>query len=456
MKLQTKLILATASIITAVSVAIGGVAVGAIQNSEINRIDSLLSTAVETIQTDGEDPLTAALFAAGQSDIGLTVALVDINGELVTLAESLAQLETVPAASALAESQSEAVSVTYADANSETGEYRLRTIALPDNEFLLLATSLTAINEARTANLQLLLWFVLNSIWIGAGLIALFIRRDMKKVSNLIHLATEIADGAKNIKLPDAAGSNAEIDELTRALSHMVDALQHSLWVERDTQQAMQNFLGDASHELRTPLTVVKGYVELLSTQNMDEEQRARAFDRVNSEVVRMEALINDLLLLAELGESKPIGAGAIDLSGLVLAAVQDLKVLQPERSVRTSVEVGVSMHGTAELIQQLISNLFANLRRHTPADTRVTVSLSKTDHQATLTIDDAGPGLPAESYARGINHFQRFDASRSRESGGSGLGMSIMAAVVRQHGGTIELNPSPLGGLQTVINLPL
>jgi signal transduction histidine kinase len=218
----------------------------------------------------------------------------------------------------------------------------------------------------------------------------------------------------------------------------------------------MQNFLGDASHELRTPLTVVKGYVELLSTQNMDEEQRARAFDRVNSEVVRMEALINDLLLLAELGESKPVGVGAIDLSGLVLAAVQDLKVLQPERSVRTSVEVGVSMHGTAELIQQLISNLFANLRRHTPADTRVTVSLSKTDHQATLTIDDAGPGLPAESYARGINHFQRFDASRSRESGGSGLGMSIMAAVVRQHGGTIELNPSPLGGLQTVINLPL
>jgi two-component system OmpR family sensor kinase len=450
LKLQTKLILATASIITAVSVSIGGASVIAIQNSETNRIDSLLSAAVETIQTDGEDPLTAALFAAGQSDIGLTVALVDINGELVVLAESLAEIESVPSAEVLAESQAKAIS------SDEGGEYRLRTIALPDNEFLVLATSLTAINEARAANLQLLFWFVLNSIWIGAGLIALFIRRDMKKVSNLIHLATEIAEGAKHIKLPNEAGSNAEIDELTRALGHMVDALQHSLWVERDTQQAMQNFLGDASHELRTPLTVVKGYVELLSTENMDEEQRARAFDRVNSEVVRMEALINDLLLLAELGESKPVGAGSVNLSDLVLAAVDDLKVLQPERSVRTSVEVGVSLHGTAELIQQLVSNLFANLRRHTPADTRVSVSLSRAGNLATLTIDDAGPGLPAESYARGINHFQRFDASRSRESGGSGLGMSIMAAVVRQHGGTIELNPSPLGGLQTVINLPL
>ncbi len=450
MKLQTKLTLATASIITAVSVSIGGASVLAIQNSETNRIDSLLSAAVETIQTEGEDPLTAALFAAGQSDIGLTVALVDINGELVVLAESLANVESVPSAEVLAESQAQAISI------DEGGEYRLRTIALPDNEFLVLATSLTAINEARAANLQLLLWFVLGSIILGAGLIALFIRRDMKKVSNLIHLATEIADGAKHIKLPDAAGSNAEIDELTSALGHMVDALQHSLWVERDTQQAMQNFLGDASHELRTPLTVVKGYVELLSTQNMDEEQRARAFDRVNSEVVRMEALINDLLLLAELGESKPIGTGSVNVSDLVLAAVQDLKVLQPQRSVRTSVEVGVLMHGTAELIQQLVSNLFANLRRHTPADTRVSISLSKTGNQATLTIDDAGPGLPAESYARGINHFQRFDASRSRESGGSGLGMSIMAAVVRQHSGTIELNPSPLGGLQTVINLPL
>ena len=450
MKLQTKLILATASIITAVSVSIGGVSVLAIQNSEINRIDSLLDTAVATIQTEGEDPLTAALFAAGQSDIGLTVALVDINGELVTLAESLANIQSVPAANVLAESQTKAISVT------EDGEYRLRTIALPDNEYLVLATSLTAINEARAANLQLLLWFVLGSILIGASLIALFIRRDMKKVSNLIHLATEIADGAKHIKLPDAAGSNAEIDELTSALGHMVEALQHAVWVERDTQQAMQNFLGDASHELRTPLTVVKGYVELLSTQNMDEEQRARAFSRVNSEVIRMETLINDLLLLAELGESKPVGAGSVDLSDLVLAAVQDLKTLQPERSVATSVEVGILLQGTPELIQQLVSNLFANLRRHTPADTRVSVSLSRTGNMATLTIDDAGPGLPAESYARGINHFQRFDASRSRESGGSGLGMSIMAAVVRQHSGTIELNPSPLGGLQTVINLPL
>jgi signal transduction histidine kinase len=455
LKLQTKLIFATASIITAVSVSIGGVAVGAIQNSEINRIDSLLASAIDTIETAGEDPLTAALFAAGQSDIGLTVALLDINGELVTLADSLAQLETVPASSALAESQGKAVSVSHSATDSESGEYRLRTIALPDNEFLLLATSLTAINEARMANLQLLIWFVIGSILVGAGLIALFIRRDMKKVSNLIHLATEIADGAKNVKLP-AAGSNAEIDELTRALGHMVDTLQHSLWVERDTQQAMQTFLGDASHELRTPLTVIKGYVELLSTQTMDEEQHIRAFERVNSEVVRMEALINDLLLLAELGESKPAGTSSIDLSSLILAAVQDLKALQPERSVRTSVEVGIEMHGTADLIAQLVANVFANLRRHTPADARVSVSLSKTANQATLTIDDAGPGLPAETYARGISHFQRFDLSRSRESGGSGLGMSIMAAVVRQHGGTIELNPSPLGGLQTVINLPL
>ena len=454
MKLQTKLILATASIITAVSVSIGGASVLAIQNSEINRIDSLLSAAVDTITSNSEDPLTAALFAAGQSDIGLTVALVDINGQLVTLADSLAQVEAVPTAKVLADSEAQALSV-GGSAASEGAQYRLRTIALPDNEYLLLATSLTAINQARAANLQLLLWFVIGSILVGAGLIAVFIRRDMKKVSNLIHLATKIADGAKNIKLP-AAGSNAEIDELTRALGHMVDALQHSLWVERDTQQAMQTFLGDASHELRTPLTVIKGYNEMLATQNMDEAQRTRAFERVNSEVIRMESLINDLLLLAELGESKPAGAGSIDLSTLILAAVEDLKALQPERSVRSSVEVGTVVHGTPELIQQLVANLFANLRRHTSADAKVTISLSKTANQATLTIDDAGPGLPAESYARGISHFQRFDSSRSRESGGSGLGMSIMAAVVRQHGGTIELNPSPLGGLQTVINLPL
>jgi signal transduction histidine kinase len=196
----------------------------------------------------------------------------------------------------------------------------------------------------------------------------------------------------------------------------------------------------------------------------MTADQKKRAFERVNAEVVRMQGLINDLLMLAELGESKPVESGTVDISSMVSAAVEDLKVLQPKRKVIAAIDQGLVIAGSNEYLSQLVANLFGNIRRHTPDDARVSVSLSGADGGPAsdgsqtgviLTVDDGGPGLPAESYARGISAFQRFDDSRSRESGGSGLGMSIMAGIVRQHGGRIDLNQSPLGGLQTVIFLP-
>ena len=177
--------------------------------------------------------------------------------------------------------------------------------------------------------------------------------------------------------------------------------------------------------------------------------------------LTRMQGLINDLLMLAELGEAKPVETGMVNLSTLVQAAVDDLKALQPKRKVSASIDANLNIAGSAEYLAQLVANLFGNLRRHTPDDAKVTVSLSTVEATANtpagieLTVDDGGPGLPAESYSRGISAFQRFDDSRSRESGGSGLGMSIMAGIVRQHGGRIELNQSPLGGLQTVIFMP-
>jgi signal transduction histidine kinase len=310
--------------------------------------------------------------------------------------------------------------------------YRMRAVELASGDEVLLATSLDEVIANRDSNLQRLVWFILGVTAISMGLVAVVIRRDMRKVSRLVEAAGQIADGKADVSLSvSGPNRNAEIDELSRALERMVASLQHAVWVERDTQQAMQNFLGDASHELRTPLTVIKGYVEMLSTPSakMTAEQKKRAFERVNAEVVRMQGLINDLLMLAELGESKPVESG-----------------------------------GSNEYLSQLVANLFGNIRRHTPDDARVSVSLSSADGGPSsdgsqtgviLTVDDGGPGLPAESYARGISAFQRFDDSRSRESGGSGLGMSIMAGIVRQHGGRIDLNQSPLGGLQTVIFLP-
>ncbi|MFM2351730.1 MAG: hypothetical protein RL096_211 [Actinomycetota bacterium] len=476
MKLQNKLIALTATILIGTSVAIGGAAIFSVQNAEMDRIDGQLGVAVRAVQGDALDPLATALLAADQSEIGLTVALRDFNGNLVVLAESQAVLTDLPSETSIAAAEKRAVtvdSVSTTDGTLATA-YRMRAVELANGDEVLLATSLDEVIANRDSNLQRLVWFILGVTAISMGLVAVVIRRDMRKVSRLVEAAGQIADGKADVSLsvsgpsrPEGAkAGNAEIDELSRALERMVASLQHAVWVERDTQQAMQNFLGDASHELRTPLTVIKGYVEMLSTPSnkMTADQKKRAFERVNSEVLRMQALINDLLMLAELGESKPVESGTVDISSMVSAAVEDLKVLQPKRKVIAAIDQNLVIAGSNEYLSQLVANLFGNIRRHTPDDARVSVSLSRADGGSAsdgsqtgviLTVDDGGPGLPAESYARGISAFQRFDDSRSRESGGSGLGMSIMAGIVRQHGGRIDLNQSPLGGLQTVIFLP-
>ena len=113
-------------------------------------------------------------------------------------------------------------------------------------------------------------------------------------------------------------------------------------------------------------------------------------------------------------------------------------------------------IRGSVRLIGQLFANLIGNINRHTPANAQVRVKLSQSDDVVTIQFDDAGPGLPDEAYANQAHHFQRFDKARSRKSGGFGLGMSIMRAVVNQHGGTFVLSPSDLGGLKTAITLPV
>jgi signal transduction histidine kinase len=472
MRLQTRLSIATASIISLVSVAIGGFAVSTSFDSDVARVDDALSVAANQVKNTTGDPVGSALLAADESAISLTVDFLTLNGDLLALNPGNVEIAKQPSKPMLTSALHHSVTINA----GATDIYRLRTVALPDDEYVILATSLSAQIESRDANIRLLLWFVFGSVLFGAVAIALFIRRDVRKISRLVDAAALIAAGESSVALP-AGNGESEVDRLARALGNMVDSLQHAIEVERATQQNMQTFLGDASHELRTPLTVIKGYVELLQ-KNPDagEEQTTRAYERMLSEANRMDALIKDLLLLAELGETKTdtkimSELSVIDLSALVSTAVDDLRILQPTRPVAVSIEPNIEILGARDLIMQVLANLTSNIRRHTLATDSLRVSLRVAgDHAefdggdwkavspqyALLTFDDSGRGLPEEFYAAGISHFQRFDNSRSRESGGSGLGMSILAAIVRKHGGEVKLEKSDLGGLRTEIRLPL
>jgi signal transduction histidine kinase len=387
-------LVASGIITTALSLLIGGFATISVKNSQIAVIDSQLNTIAESVRQNSAAPVSAALDSAAEQDFNVTIALVSASGELTIINESQLNLSDPPTESVIINSLQKAVTVDVQEG------YRLVSLNISGGDRLLIADSLKATNENFVENQKRLVLFTVLADAVAIALSYLVIRRNNRKL---------------------------QADSLAR----------------------MQSFLADASHELRTPLTVIKGYSEMLAKgQIAAESDREKAFDRVNSEIVRMENLIHDLLLLAELGETTAPIREAVDLSELVGTYSRDFKTLNSQRSVSIEIEDSLSCLGSIDHLKRLIQNILNNISRHTPIDAPVQIKLSKNGKRISLLIEDGGPGLSETSYRDGIELLNRFDTSRSRESGGSGLGLSIIAAIVHEHGGTLALRKSALGGL--------
>jgi signal transduction histidine kinase len=387
-------LVASAIITTALSLLIGGFATISVKNSQIAVIDSQLNTIAQSVRQNSDAPVSAALDSAAEQDFNVTIALVSASGELTIVNESQLNLRNPPNELVINNSLQRAVTV-----DQQEG-YRLISLNISGGDRLLIADSLKATNETFVENQKRLVLFTVLADAVAIALSYLLIRRNNRKL---------------------------QADSLAR----------------------MQSFLADASHELRTPLTVIKGYSEMLAKgQIAAESDREKAFERVNSEIVRMENLIHDLLLLAELGETTAPTREEVDLSELVSIYSRDFKTLNSQRSVSVEVEDSLSCLGSIDHLKRLIQNILNNISRHTPIDAPVQIKLSKNGKRISLLIEDGGPGLSETSYREGIELLNRFDSSRSRESGGSGLGLSIIAAIVHEHGGTLTLRKSALGGL--------
>jgi len=407
MKLQTRLTALVSAIIILISAAIGLFAISITENNEIGRVDSILTSAINQLADSQDDPLSLALLLADQSDLKFTVTYISAAREITSLNQSSGDLQATPTNQDLSASLSEGVTL------RSDGLNRIRALKLPNDEFLVLSVSLADIQTAKSQNIRYLFLFTLAMVLLGIAVSNYLFRRDNE-------------------------------------LNEVVNSLQKN-------QDNMREFLGDASHELRTPLTVIKGYVELLSkNQTTDATKTTEYYDRVSHEIERMQSLINDLLLIAELEDQTPVETEIINFSREVARLSSDLKTLQPSRPLETKIEPGILVNISHNYAQQLLANIFANLRRHTSEDSQVLIALETSGSKATLTISDAGPGLPEEVYKSGIQYFQRFDRSRSRESGGSGLGMTIMKRIIENANGSIELRKSQFGGLEIEINLPI
>lgn len=376
----------------------------AIQSHDQDRelIDRGITEVVRAAANNPQQELSAALFYLDQYSLDLSLHLLSRDGELTTINSATSdRLETI----SISEAQGALAEVVQ---DSLDKNYRLKSLEISGGDFLIVSGSTLAVDRDLSRNLR-----SAAVATFGANLIAFVI------------------------------------------LTFYIGSIRR-----RDEQEAlsrMQEFLGDASHELRTPLTVVKGYVEMLSKSMFTEERdKERAFLRVNTEILRMENLIHDLLLLAELGESASRDFEVFDISELIQGHVDDFSVLNPQRQVECIIQSDIQIEAVRDFISRFLQNALNNISRHTPAGAPVRVSLQQAGKKLNLVIEDGGPGLPESGYREKVQSLHRFDKSRSRENGGSGLGLSIMAAVVTRLGGEFNLQKSSLGGLAILAELPV
>ena len=446
MNLRTRLTVAVVAVSSAGTLVLGGLFISEVRASKLAAVDQVLTSVTSQVRAQASDQLAAGLFAAEQSPISVALGFVSQGTEFTWVRDLTDEELPAPSTDELARGKVGVIT-------TEAG-YRMLGVRLRDGETLVTAASVRSIDEQTYADIVFVLSFWLLLSLVKVIVVRILVRRDVTQLERLIEAASALAAGADSVEIPTAASSE-EVRVLAESLRRMVLSLRGALEAEQATTVRMQEFLGDASHELRTPLTVIKGYLELLERE-VEPAQRERAMLRMRAEAQRMELLVNDLLLLAEIGTPIQEAAEVMDLTALVRVLVDDLSELQPERAVESTIDSGVLVRAVPSHLHRAVANAFANIRRHTGVSDRVRVSLRTDATAAVLVVEDGGPGLAREMYVRGMSHFQRFDKSRSRASGGSGLGMSIIAAVMQELGGSVSIGPSELGGLRLRYRFPL
>jgi two-component system OmpR family sensor kinase len=218
---------------------------------------------------------------------------------------------------------------------------------------------------------------------------------------------------------------------------------------------ALRQFVSDASHELRTPLTVIRGYSEILQKENIDKSQRDRAASRIETESIRMEKLVKDLLTLTKADSIAALNFTPIDIKQIIEEYFKDLTENNSSRKVSIKSEGQVFINCDEDSMRQLFSNISQNILRHTPENSEVEIKIIQKNDATEIVIDDSGPGIPVELRNKVFERFSRLDESRSRDTGGFGLGMSIMKSVMDKHNGQIFLEDSVFNGLRVRLVFP-
>ncbi|MCU1574956.1 MAG: histidine kinase [Micrococcaceae bacterium] len=469
--LRTKLVLATMVLLTAICFIVGLVSYTAMSVSLNTQLDATLAQASHRTnefsndqppQGSGgnrPDPLNARGTGVGQLNARIANGAV-VSGGLLAQDLTRTQLNAADAAILTAIP----TTGTPVDRDLSLGGYRLVAVTAPDGDVIITGLPLTEKNSTLAA----LVWTIV--LVSAAGLLILglagtvLIRRTMRPLEQLSDVATRVAElpldageVALAVRVPArSAQSGTEVGNVGVALNKMLDNVSSALESRQRSETKVRRFVADASHELRTPLTAIRGYTELMRLTEHLSPDGENSLDRVESQAKRMGALVEDLLLLARLDEGRELQLEELDVSEIVVESVGDIRVTAPDHRWQLQVpDEPIQVRGDKDQLRQVMINLLTNACKHTEAGTTVTAIVRRAaDGAALVTVADDGPGIDPDFQDRIFDRFARADAARSGTAGTTGLGLSIVDAIIQAHGGRVELSSQP-GRTEFTIRLP-
>jgi two-component system, OmpR family, sensor kinase len=466
LSLRARLLIAVAAVALVGLVAADVATYTALRSFLVDRVDESLTAAHTPLirslfgpldRSPGGDAGALAAAAPGayvelRSRDGTTIVSQSTRGEFTTTRPRLPD----QVAGLGSQSGESATFFTVDSARGENGEFRVRAERLADDSLLMVALPLDDVNSTLHRLLLTEIFVTAAVLFVAVGLGLWLVRVGLRPLRNIESTAANIAGGELSLRV-EQADDRTEVGRLGMALNTMLERIEDAFAKQQASEERLRRFVADASHELRTPVTAVGAYAELFER---GAQQRpadlARVLRGVRVETSRMQALIEDLLLLTRLDEGRPLERQPVELVGLAGEAVEAAQTISADWPLTIEADRPVEVTGDRMRLREVLDNLLANVRTHTPPGTPTTVRVRASGTEAVIEVADEGPGLDAEDAARVFERFYRADPSRARDRGGTGLGLAVVAALVGAHRGRVEVDTSRGDGATFRVRLPL
>lgn len=467
--LRRRLVLGMVALLTLISVVIGVVSILTLRQSLLERLDTQLDAALQRSQTflpqlgigPSEDPP-----GIGNAQSAGTLGLIARNGRILAprYLDETATLHTLSALQQRILVNLNARGPVAVQLGGTLGEYRVVTATTTNGFELIVGLPMRDVNATTTQLFLIIAAVTALGIALAAIVATFVVRVALRPLSGVVATASRVSELeldrgdvalAERVALADAS-SGTEVGQVGAALNRMLEHVADALTARATSERKLRQFVADASHELRTPLASIRGYSELTRRSGLKlPADIAKSLARIESESIRMTALVEELLLLARLDEGAELAAEHVEVGPMVEEVVEDAQASSSDHHWKWVPAAGnPTVTGDPAQLRRAIANLLANARIHTPEGTTVTTTVASQGGEVLVTVADDGPGIPPELLPNLFERFVRGDGSRSRGAGSTGLGLAITRAIIEAHGGSVDATSEP-GETRFTVALP-